>query len=599
MSMLIDTYNDVYSVSIISHFSCLGCQAHSISQSNKAILLSYWIRTLVERKSMLQYQHLFTNSLLNVDPENLILQNLPFARTSAGVYKISLTEFEARRISLIESMYTLISQILYPLLIKYQVVLSNMRVSYERSLFSSTATLLRGEYSQILQHLMNSMRDNYLTLQQIVNPANLTTASSTPQTDSYVTFVQQVVSLLQQHTPDIHPIDKFFTDSAVFPLPSDDPTYVISKLRNYGLTLTQSRKHRQLTAFFQTLCERAAVDGEQEYLVNQLVLAMEGEREQGGDMVTLRSFLFRGVFPAYAECAFGCGTAGWMLAMPIARTVTRIVAGIRAEIDSCEFGNIRGFINTLGEWVECVLQALVNGFVDQEVISGWIARGPDPTLAMVVLLVESVVGCLPVLDWLLVHSGQIQVEEDGTGGFYMETKRVTELVEMLIGMISWTNECIFNLTSQACLITFNDIYTEVNTALSGIGTRSHSGSNNFEQIHSSYLASLHSSLKQEWHPAAVGSKDLVLFRNGVRRPVNRKSTTSWQEVFGGERGAENHEALTRRVMLEFFETAARTEVWGNYVRWQKKDVWDGEVGRRGRAGRAGRARRAEVGTLFC
>ncbi|RPB20285.1 hypothetical protein L211DRAFT_771909, partial [Terfezia boudieri ATCC MYA-4762] len=358
---------------------------HGAYSCNKPTFLSYWLQTLVERKATLQYQHEFTNALLNADPKNPILQNLPFARTEAGVYKINLSEFEARRLSLIGT------------------VLANMRISYDNALSHSTAMLLGGEYATMLQYLMNSMRENYLTLHQnsCPNLSNPNTPVSCLRTDAYVAFVQQVVSLLQQHTPDILPIDKFFTDSSAFPLPSDDPTYLIGKLRNYGLKLTQPRTHKQLSAFFQTVCDRAAVDGEQEYLVNQLVLAMEGERECNGGTLTLRSFLMRGIFPAYVQCAFGHGTAGWVLAMPIVRAATRVVEGIRAELDSCEFGAVRAVITTLGGWVSAVLGALLEGLIEIEMGErGWFFHDPNPLGVMLVLAVESVVGCLPVLDWL-------------------------------------------------------------------------------------------------------------------------------------------------------------------------------------------------------
>jgi len=430
----------------------------------------------------------------------------------------------------------------------------------------------------MLAYLMNSMRENYLTLLQssCPNPPNPDTAVDPLRTNTYVVFVQQVVSLLQQHTPDILPIDKFFTDSTAFPLPSDDPTYLIGKLRNYGLKLTQPRTHKQLTAFFQTVCDRAAVDGEQEYLVNQLVLAMEGEREYGGDALTLRSFLMRGVFPAYVQCAFGHGTAGWVLAIPIIRAATRVVEGIRAELDSCALGAVRAVLSTLSGWVSGVLRALLEGLIEKEMAEwGWFFHNPNPVGVVLVLVVESVIGCLPVLDWLLVHAGQGDVgDETGVDSWRMEGKYILETVAILVRIIAWINENAFDPPSSATI-------ASIRGTCRALGTTLTAARNEFQHIQRAYLTSLHSSLTHEWRHASPATDDLVLFQNGARRVVNRKSTTSWSEVFKGvEVGDwETCRVVAKKVFLEFLETAARTELWGEVVMEERRDIWVGEAGR--------------------
>ncbi|KAF8433806.1 Mus7/MMS22 family-domain-containing protein [Terfezia claveryi] len=548
---------------------------HGAYSSNKPTFLSYWLQTLVERKATLQYQHEFTNALLNADPKNPILQNLPFARTEAGVYKINLSEFEARRLSLIGT------------------VLANMRISYDNALSHSTAILLGGEYTTMLQYLMNSMRENYLTLHQnsCPNPSNPNTPVSSLRTDAYVAFVQQIVSLLQQHTPDILPIDKFFTDSSAFPLPSDDPTYLIGKLRNYGLKLTQPRTHKQLTAFFQTVCDRAAVDGEQEYLVNQLVLAMEGEREYDGNTLTLRSFLMRGIFPAYVQCAFGHETAGWVLAMPIIRAATRVVEGIRAELDSCEFGAVRAVISTLGDWVSGVLGALLEGLIAIEMGErGWFFHDPNPLGVMLVLAVESVVGCLPVLDWLVLQPGQGDVEDEtGIGSWRMEGQCIVETMAKLVRIIAWINENVFYPPSAVTISSIRSTCSTLGTSFtpSRVSRGPINEVQHIQHIQHAYLKSLHSSLTHEWHHVSTATDDLMLFRNGARRMVNQKSTTSWTAVCNGVEvdDPESCILLAKRVFLEFLMTAARTETWGEVVMEERRDIWEGEIGRGGRRGR--------------
>ncbi len=72
--------------------------------SQKSLFLSQWVACLVERESMLKFQHLFTNTLLNTDRDNPLLKNLPFwFRIRDATYSITLSEFSERRLSLISS----------------------------------------------------------------------------------------------------------------------------------------------------------------------------------------------------------------------------------------------------------------------------------------------------------------------------------------------------------------------------------------------------------------------------------------------------------------------------------------------------------------
>jgi len=75
-----------------------------IYQSNRSTFLGFWMRSLVERESMLKFQNEFTATLLDVDSENPLLNNLPFERDSVtGLFKISQFEFRMRRLPLISS----------------------------------------------------------------------------------------------------------------------------------------------------------------------------------------------------------------------------------------------------------------------------------------------------------------------------------------------------------------------------------------------------------------------------------------------------------------------------------------------------------------
>lgn len=102
MCKLVQTYPDAYSVCVF--YMYILFRKLTSWKLNKPTFISYWLRTLVERNSMLYYQHALTSALLNSDLQNPLFHNLPFAKSDANVYEISLTEFEARRLSLIGSM---------------------------------------------------------------------------------------------------------------------------------------------------------------------------------------------------------------------------------------------------------------------------------------------------------------------------------------------------------------------------------------------------------------------------------------------------------------------------------------------------------------
>ena len=73
-------------------------------QTQRLLFLTHWVTSLVERESMLKFQHTFTNAVLNADPSEPLLKNLPFTfQVRDGAYSITLREFSERRLSLISS----------------------------------------------------------------------------------------------------------------------------------------------------------------------------------------------------------------------------------------------------------------------------------------------------------------------------------------------------------------------------------------------------------------------------------------------------------------------------------------------------------------
>lgn len=161
-----------------------------------------------------------------------------------------------------------------------------------------------------------------------------------------------MVEYLQQYSTDLVSIDKFFIDSTAFPLPATDPTYVVGRLKNYGLKLHHPRTHKVLFSFFQSLCERAAVDGQQEYLVSQLATALSGEFEDGDSTKpTMRALFLEAVFPVYVECAFR-EPCGWILAIPVLKASGQLISAMQGDIDSTHHGCVKSVLSMFTSLLE-------------------------------------------------------------------------------------------------------------------------------------------------------------------------------------------------------------------------------------------------------
>ena len=298
---------------------------------HKAFFLMSWVCSLVERESLLKFQHRLISALLNTDSENSLLQNLPFWKDAAnGTYQVAASDFSDRRLSLISS------------------VLSNMRVSLESAVFEPfvNGNELRQEFKDLLKHLMATMKRNYQELGHGSNARG-----------SYVDFVHRVVEFLQQHTSTICPIDRFFTDNGAFPLPATDPTYVVGQLKNYGLRLQDARTPKQLAVFLQSVSERAAIDGQQPYLVGQLHTAMSSAFEDGVSSIpTLRSFLVKNIIPAYVEMAFSTA-CGWVLAMPYLQALQAVFEELLKDLDGTNPGSVAAIASMITAFLDSTRQS--------------------------------------------------------------------------------------------------------------------------------------------------------------------------------------------------------------------------------------------------
>lgn len=261
----------------------------------------------------------------------------------------------------------------------------NMREEIEELFIISMneASKRRREYAQLLKDLMGAMKSNYQELQQ----GNVVSGA-------YVDFVQVVVEFLQQYTIDICPIDKFFTDSTTFPLPARDPTYVVGRLKNYGLKLPGVSVHKQLASFVQSVSERAAIDNQRPYLSMQLGDAMVSTFEDSvPNRPTLRSFLMRAVFPAYIEHAFN-SSVGWILAAPILQASTRMFSELLQDIDatndSC-VASVIDIINTFYEACRRTVELLIDhsGLLEQPSV-----------LKALALIISAITASLLPLDYM-------------------------------------------------------------------------------------------------------------------------------------------------------------------------------------------------------
>ncbi|KAI4241825.1 MAG: hypothetical protein L6R40_004371 [Gallowayella cf. fulva] len=342
-----------------------------IFEEHRSHVIKAWAASLVEREAQLKYQHRLTSSLLNAVLDDPILANPPFWAVD-GRFNITPLELSERRLLLISN------------------VLSNMRKSVDDAV-GTQEIALKADYKVILRVMMNTMKSNYQELGQGSNVCG-----------TYVDFVHRVIELLQQHTSTICPIDRFFTDSSSFPLPADDPMYVVGQLKNYGLRLHDHRTPKQLAMFIQSVSERAAVDGQQAYLVGQLYTAMDSSSSQGASgSPDLRPFLLMVIFPAYINTAL-TSACGWIMAMPVILATKQIFSSIMADINGVSEENVASISALVMGFLGC-LQRSLNTLSDRA------DRLKQPEiLKTVAAYFATLTAVLPALDYLSRISGHDQ-----------------------------------------------------------------------------------------------------------------------------------------------------------------------------------------------
>lgn len=322
----------------------------SAFEALKSTFLGTWLKSLVERSSTLKYQHLLTQALLNASYYEPILQNLPFSKTSEVIrYHVNLQELKQRRLALISS------------------VLSNMLEHYNQTMLDDPRSLpdLGRSYSELAQQVMKAMKANYQELQQNlegdVANANLR--------GDYVDFVQEVVAFLQQYSIEgVYTVDRFFLDSSAFPLPADDPTYVVGRLRKHVPRLAEAKTRKQLATFLHNISERAAFDQQQAYLIDQLHRSMSGTTDLGNMYApSLRHVLLTSIIPAYIESAIGDDFT-WILAAPMIMASARSVADLLYDTDLSSEDSIAASTEQMASLLGAAHKALAQLHANMEVL---------------------------------------------------------------------------------------------------------------------------------------------------------------------------------------------------------------------------------------
>ncbi|KAG8627624.1 hypothetical protein KVT40_005107 [Elsinoe batatas] len=309
-------------------------------------ILTQWVASLVAPESRLKYQHALTSALLNTQSYHVLLYNLPFAADSSGRHDVSLSDLRARRLALLAA------------------ILSNIRTSLSGSRPSLLPDLKRS-HSTILRSMMTAMKDTYLSFTG-TSPAHATGMEAEEQ---HTIFLQQLVSLLQQYTSDIVTIDPFFTDPRSFPLPTNDPKYLVARLKGYVPKLSSEKGRKQLSIFLQTVLSKAVLHGESGAVSLQLEQALFPSKEEinleNQDMSeglstrpwTLRRTMIEDILPAYLRVAASKMEAMFFV-LPILVAVGKVLERSAEIVDLSQKEMARREERALKQFLGLLLESL-------------------------------------------------------------------------------------------------------------------------------------------------------------------------------------------------------------------------------------------------
>ncbi|KAH7075573.1 Mus7/MMS22 family-domain-containing protein [Paraphoma chrysanthemicola] len=329
------------------------------------------VLSLVDRESLLRFQHRLLYAIAQTDQDHPLMKNLPFFRSlEDGAWDITADSVRSRRLAVVSSM------------------LSNMRDDLHHAVRHDTARAseVKRSYAALLKELMMRMKTNYQQLQQ-----------GTTVTGAYVEFVQKIVQFLKQYTGDICPVLPFFTDSVAFPLPSTDPTYVVGRLCGYAPKVMEPGTAKQLSVFIQTVAQQAAADNQQLYLVNQLTTALCSEEAPAADRVALRSILLQGIFPAYLEEAFA-SSATLLIARPVLQSLRPILDTMIYDLHIHQPESVAAIVGT----IVAVSHAFIRG-TEHLKTTPMLFEDPQILSALTYML-EAMCSVVPVLEYVCSRS---------------------------------------------------------------------------------------------------------------------------------------------------------------------------------------------------
>ena len=292
------------------YFYATVAEDQAIYEQHRLIFVTAWFESLVERESLLKFQHTLTTAILNRDNDDYLLKNLPFARPKDNaLFVVVEDELRERRRHLLSCLF------------------ENMREALA-GLPGADANRRRIEYSCFLTGLMAAMRRNYQNLGPDPNAR-----------DSYVAFAQDIVELLQHYTAEICSVDHFFLDPRTFPLPDADPDYIRGKLGNYGLRLREPGTPKILSSFIQGICYCAAVEGTGVRLADQLENAMTADlasKRRPGE--SLLFVMTHAILPAHITLALDT-PCGWIVASPLLMALPVSLNRLAHALDGTDRGN--------------------------------------------------------------------------------------------------------------------------------------------------------------------------------------------------------------------------------------------------------------------
>jgi hypothetical protein len=341
----------------------------SAYKEHRLEFLNALLVSLVERESLLRFQYRLLQAFVQSELPCPLLRNIPFYRNErTGDYGITAETLRDRRFSLLSS------------------ILANMQEDIQLARIKEANRIeeVRREYATLLQNMMTAMKNNYQQLNQ-----------RTSATGKYVEFVQNIVQFLNQYTSDICPVISFFTDSAAFPLPAGDPTYVTGRLCGYAPKLGNPGITKQLSTFIQTVAQQAAKDHKGEYLVSQLTTALANEDDDSAHISRLRGVLLQGIFPAYIEAALrGTEPMEFVIAKPIFQSLKPIFQAVYFDLRINDESSVENVCQNIWSIWGAFIRAT-------GVLTTSPGRLGHPTIMNTIsLLLDALTSTLPTLDYI-------------------------------------------------------------------------------------------------------------------------------------------------------------------------------------------------------